>query len=342
MSDSSNLDYVTAKIHAIASRSIINKNFTEYKKIKTIEDLHKKMFPDDKIQTSTRYLYTRVEQLSKEEFFKNLNMLSSHFFYKNRIINTLISQYEIENIITVVNGYYTNLKTINKLFEFNTGSGLDYDVLYKKDLADLDTVKSFLKDSIFSFVLPFIEKRDPFYKIENELDKFYYKSLHHAIKSTGETDIKLMSLIREEMNWENIRWAFRSKIFFKKTFEDIEDTFIKESGLIDFNLIKTIFDIQFVAGETNRIFGPYPQIFRDIIAKAFNAEGDLSLSMLEELIDERLIKQYCLAFYVGEGMLPVVAFFYLKRKEYRNIIELVESLKYNMSMDNPQNSKIGS
>jgi hypothetical protein len=85
MADNSNLDYITAKIHAIASRSIIDKNFTEYKKIKTIEELHKKMFPDDKVQISARDLYTRVEQLSKEAFFKNLNMLSSHFFHSNNI-----------------------------------------------------------------------------------------------------------------------------------------------------------------------------------------------------------------------------------------------------------------
>ena len=331
MADGSNLDYITARIHAMMSRSIINENLIEYKKIKTIEELHKKKFPDDKVPTPTRYLYKRVEQLSKEEFFNSLNMLSSHFFCNNKIINTLISRYEIENIITVVNGYYTGLKIIDKLFEFKTRNGLVYDVLYKKDMLDLDTVKSFLKDSMFGFVIPLIEKREELHKVENQLDKFYYSNLYHYIKSSDEANIKLLSLIREEMNWENIRWAFRSKIFFKKTYEETENTFVKVSGLIDFSLIKAIFDIQFLSGEINRILGPFPQVFKDIISKSFDNEGDLSLTTLEGLIDERLIKQYYLSFYTGNGMLPVVAFFYLKRKEYKNIIGLVESLKYNIN-----------
>jgi len=331
MADGSSLDYITAKIHSIISHSIIDKNFIEYKKIKTIEELHKKMFPNDKIQISTRYLYKRVEELSKEEFFKNLNTLSSYFFHSNKIINTLISQYEIENIVAVVNGYYTGLKVIDKLFEFKTGSGLNYDILYKKDISDFDTVKSFFKDSIFEFIIPFIEKREPLYKVENQLDKFYYSTLYRYVKSSGDTDIKLLSLIKEKMNWENIRWAFRSKVFFKKTYEDVEDTFIKASGLIELNLIKTIFDIQYVSGEINRILGSFPQVFKDIISKSFNNEGDFSLTTLEELINERLMKQYYLSFYTGSGMLPIIAFFYLKRKEYKNIVELVESLKYNIS-----------
>jgi vacuolar-type H+-ATPase subunit C/Vma6 len=147
---------------------------------------------------------------------------------------------------------------------------------------------------------------------------------------SGEANIKLLSLIREKINWENIRWALRSKIFFKKTFEETEDTFVKTAGLIDLNLIKAIFDIQFIGSEINRIFGSFPQVFKDIISKSFSSEGNLSLTTLEELIDERLLRQYYLSFYTGSGMLPIIAFFYLKRKEYKNIVELVESLKYNI------------
>jgi vacuolar-type H+-ATPase subunit C/Vma6 len=327
----SNYDYVLAKLHAIHSRSIVGENFNRLKQITSIEKLHKELFPEDVEPATTKKLYSRIETLFKDRIYHEINDVARFFGYSNEVVNSIVLLYELDNVKIIINSHLSGLKTVTQLFHHKLSKSLDYTYLYTCDISDFRNIQKLLKGTPFKFILNFVEQRKDIYVIENELDKFYYTNILNSLKMFPEEEKgKVLRILREEMNWQNILWAFRTKIFYGKTFAEMKDSFIKSGGLISIDLIKKIYDMQFIPNECARIFKDFPQQYQDIVLKTAKEDGNIDVPLLEEKVEAKLTDLYMKFFYIGNNVLPIISFIYMKKNEYRNIIKLVESVKYNL------------
>ena len=328
-----NYDYVLAKIHAIHSKSVVGDNFRRLREVQSIEKLHKELFPEDVEPVMQRKLYNRVEHLLKKRIYSNISDVARFYNYKNQLVNNIIMIYEIDNIKIVLNSHLAGLKTIGDLPVLKRPDAIDYNFLYTSDVSDFRNISKLLRSTPFDFILPFVQKKQDIYFIENELDKFYYKNIIDSLKLfSGEGKEQILKILHEEINWLNIMWAFRTKIYYRKNFNDIQDSFITDTGLISPDMLKKIYELQLIPNEVSTIFKSYPKIYRELIIGSFNDDGDIDLTALEEKISDKLSKLYTKYFYIGGNVLAIISFIYIKKNEYKNVVKLVESLRYNLPM----------
>ena len=129
-------DYLQAKLHGIHSKSIIGENYKKLKKIRSIEALRKKLFPDDTKQISEQMLYNYLEKKFKYKVFKQINYISKFYNDKNKFINNIILRYEIDNVKLLISAYYEQNKNIEELFEVELENTLNYQLIYKSDISN--------------------------------------------------------------------------------------------------------------------------------------------------------------------------------------------------------------
>ncbi len=330
---SNNFDYVISKLHALNSKNFIGEKYKILSKISSIEHLHKELFPDDTEPVLVKKLYTRVEMLYKEKVLKEIIDISKYFNFSNEIINSIILSYEIDNIKILINSHLSGIKSIKELIMFKTKRPLDYNLLFSCDISDFKNIQIILKRTSYKFILPNIEQKNDLFLIENLLDKYYYNNIINSLKKASSAErINLNKIIVEEMNWQNILWALRTKIYYEKNFEEMKDTFISYSGLISQDKLKKIYEMQFIPNEYNKIFNDYPKKFQEIILSSMNENGEINLPLLEDKVNQRLINMYIKYFYINRNILAVISYIFIKKFEYNNIIKLVESLRYKIPL----------
>ncbi len=329
-------DFLQAKLHGIHSKSIVGDNFNKLKKIKSIDVLKKQLFPDDNSIVSERSLYGYLEKMFKNKIFKHINYISKFFNFNNQFINNMILRYEIDNVKLLVSTFYAGSKTIQEMFEVELIETLDYQLIYSLDVSELNNIKLVLKDSIFKFIIPLLEEKKDLFYIENMLDKFYYENLLHSLENLKNYEIDILKkIILFEMNWQNIAWAFRVKLYYKKSFANIKDSFLAFKGLINLERLEKIFQLEFIPEEAKKIFAGFPPRYYDIILKSFNEHGDFDLPLLEENITKELMARYTNYFFVENfNVLPLISFIYIKKNEYLNVVKLIESIRYNLNLEN--------
>lgn len=323
------IDFVLAKIHGIHSKSVVGDNFDRLRKVDSIDSLNKELFGVDKSGFTSKKLYTDIERNFKMRVYKEITELSKYFDYKNILINNTILKYEIENVKTLVDGYLFKIKTDIDLFEVKLEKTLNYDLINKLDYTDFGNLKKILEPTIFKFVIDLIENKKDKYFIENELDKFYYRKLIESTSYLSKTEReKLKPIIIEEMNWQNIVWALRTKLYYNKIFSDVEQSFLTENGLISKATISKIFDLEFVRDEQDKILGGFPKIYRELIKNATSEDGDIDIPKLEIDADYRLYSLFIKSFYLEFNILAIIAFIHIKMREYNNVVKIVESIRY--------------
>jgi len=323
------IDFVLAKIHGIHSKSVVGDNFDRLRKVDSIDSLNKELFGVDKSGFTSKKLYTDIERNFKMRVYKEITELSKYFDYKNMLINNTILKYEIENVKTLVDGYLFKIKTDIDLFEVKLEKTLNYDLINKLDYTDFGNLKKILEPTIFKFVIDLIENKKDKYFIENELDKFYYRKLIESTSYLSKTEReKLKPIIIEEMNWQNIVWALRTKLYYNKIFSDVEQSFLTENGLIAKATISKIFDLEFVRDEQDKILGGFPKIYRELIKNATSEDGDIDIPKLEIDADYRLYSLFIKSFYLEFNILAIIAFIHIKMREYNNVVKIVESIRY--------------
>ncbi|HNZ25887.1 MAG TPA: V-type ATPase subunit [Spirochaetota bacterium] len=327
------IDFVLAKIHGIHSKSVVGDNYERLRKIDSIDSLNKELFGGDKIGGASKRLYTDIEKKFKIKVYKEITELSKYFDYKNVFINNTILKYEIENVKNLVNAHILKIKTDIELFEVKLENTLNYDMVNKLDYTDFANLKKILEPTIFNFVINLVENKNDKYFIENELDKFYYRKLVESTSRLSKTERdKLKPIILEEMNWQNIVWALRTKLYYNKIFSDVEQSFLTESGLIPKAKISKIFDLEFIRDEQDKILSGFPTIYRELIKSATSEEGDIDIPKLEIDVDYRLYSLYIKNFYLEFNILAIIAFIHIKMKEYNNVVKIVESIRYKTSL----------
>ncbi len=211
---------------------------------------------------------------------------------------------------------------------------LNYKKIYSLDISQLVNIKSILKNTIFDFLIKYIESKYDIFNIENKIDIFYYQRLLESLKNYSLYEKKILSkIILEEINWQNITWAFRLKVHYSMNFNDVKENFMTFIGLITLENIEKIFKLNFIPGEAIKTFNNFPKQYKEIIINSFKEDGNIDLNELEIKAIERLNIIYSRYFFCENfNILPVISFIYLKRNEYFNVIKLIESIRYKINL----------
>ncbi|MBN2544778.1 MAG: V-type ATPase subunit [Spirochaetes bacterium] len=328
-------DYIQAKLHGMHSKSIIRENFNKLKKINSIEKLAKELFPEDSFLYTGSEIYNEIEKKYKYKIFGQLNFIAKYFEFKNKLINNMLLKYELDNIKLILNAYFLKQKNVSEMFELSIINILDYKKIKNLDLSNFENIRAILSDTDFSFLIPLILETEYPFIIENTLDKYYFSLLVDSLKSFNKYIYNNMKeILIYEMNWQNIIWAFRTKIYYKKTFKNVADTFINHNWLIPVEKLEPIFDLTFIPDEQEKLLNHLPSSYYNFILNFFNKEGEFNVIAFEEKISESVINHYSKFFFIENfNILPIVSFIYLKYIEYNNIIKITESLRYNLKME---------
>ena len=250
------IDFIIAKIHGIHSKSVLGENYIKLKKVDSIEKLNRELFDEERTEIPTKKLYTEIERIFKKKIYKQILDISRYFNHNNELINSAILKFEIENVKIIINSYINKDKSVKNLFEIKLQKTIDYQLLYKIDITDFNNIKRLFDNTIFKFVVPMLESNSDRFLIENELDKFYYKNILSSIERLKTVSkSKILSLLIEEINWQNIIWALRTKFYFNRSFHDIEKSFFTYKGVITKESLRNIFELDFVPNEIDKIFG---------------------------------------------------------------------------------------
>jgi|GEM_PF-1241984 len=329
----SKYDYLLAKLHAKHSKSIIGENFESLKKIKSIENLYKTLLPDEMKKVTPLLIHSELEKKIKVKIFNEINNISKYFEYKNPLINNLILRYEIDNLKYLINAYYQKKQQISDLFEIDLKNTLDYKMIYTLDISKKENIIKILKKTIFKGLIKLINNDKDALFIENYIDKNYYSKLLDSTKQFSNYEReKIKKLIIEEINWQNILWAFRTKIFYNKTFDDIREYFMNIKGAIPVKYLEIIYMIQFTSAEIKNKMNKIPGRYKKHIIDSIDNNGNIDVIGMENKILKELQKRYSKYFYIEYfNILPVISFIYIKKTEYSNIVSLIESIRYKIT-----------
>lgn len=326
-------DYLISKLHALQSQSIILKNYEKLSKITDNQQLLKKIFPD------TNYINVNslidIERQAKSYMISQFKIIIKHLGNHEELINVLLARYEIENLKHLIKCFFSNKKKIIELTETHSYYSLDYEKIYSSDISSTSIIETLLKDTVFSFVIEMIQNNETEFKIIYTIDKFYYKLLIDAAKKyTPNQTNKLIHIFKEEIDWQNITWALRLKIYYNKKFNEVKDSFILVNNKnitlnITEDILKKIFELSYIPeeNEIDIITKILPKEYSNKIHFAYN-NGLFELSLLEKKLYEYLNKMYISFFYKEAfNILPIISFIFLKKKEYTLTVSLFENLK---------------
>jgi vacuolar-type H+-ATPase subunit C/Vma6 len=325
-------DYIQAKLHGIYAKSMVRENLEQLKKARSLENAYPLLFPAQKLAPDEQLAYSRVERRFKEKIFKQINFVAHYFAFKNNFLNSLIQKEEVENVKLLLKHYFEPHNRRPNFFPIEMVNTLDYRKIDQANLANFKEIQDILQDTVFSFVLPLVEKKQDVLFIENRLDQFYYECQLNALNELTPYERKrLQKLIWQEMNWQNICWAFRLKVYYHKSFSKFQNTFLSGPNLISLAQIDRIFELEYLP-EDKSLFKGYPHIYQKIIYDCLSSEGDWDVPRLEALAQNKVEQGYSHYFYIENfNILPLVAFIYLKKKEYYNVVRIIENLRYNQS-----------
>lgn len=186
-------------------------------------------------------------------------------------------------------------------------------------VSDVNTLLTLLKGTEYeSVVTTYLEQegfgnRSLFY-LENRLDKHYFIQLYHFVMKQKEKN--LIALVGKQIDLFNIQWSYRAKQFHGLTDQETEDImipiFYRLTKKMTTDLIKT-------------------SHFEDILVKT----PYLSLSQNMDEMEAR-VARYLFSLYRSDlrknayDISTVISYLELKQIEIKNIITIMEGVRYGL------------
>lgn len=252
-----------------------------------------------------------------------------HYFsgYSKEFIKLLLVRYEIEDLKILLRGIEAE-KDPDKMraafIYLGQYSKVDYDELAKsRSIGDLiDSLKDTIYYSILQSAYPHYEETHNLFHMEMNLDLSYFRMIKKMIKKLSMDDNKILSkLIGMQVDLFNIIWIYRCKTYYELAPEQILNYTIDLYYSLDLQVVKemcqavSIEELEKTVQKTS-----YRKIFEE---KKF-----------EEILQGRAVQQYFYQTFhkaMKRGQLnlgTVLSYFKLKEYEIRDLITLIEMVRY--------------
>ena len=315
------LGYVLAKIHGIHSKSVNGETLARYSKIDSIDKLEKALFAGEAADTPTKQIYTRVEERFRDKIIGQITDITNYLGNDNRLINSFLMRYEIENVKRIVRAVINGENTIPTLTKLNIPNGLDYALIAKTNFTEQNALQNVLSNTVFSFVID-IAKNKNVSATDIALDKFYYTNLISAAKTLPkEQKETLLGIITDEINLTNIIWMMRLIRYYKMDDEQIKSMLITAEGVLTAEELLPMMNTD--STKESKVIRKYRSIFENVFVND-NTDITKADKSAEQYINHRYRKMFTEEY----NILTVIAYIYIKMQEYSDIVQIVETLRY--------------
>lgn len=273
-----------------------------------------------------------LEKILKKDYVKNFEKLGHYFngVYKD-VFKTLFMKLEVEDLKVILRGKYIK-KSNDELKSLMLAEGklnnFDYDSII--NAKDIESAIQNLKDTLYyKHLAPLVSsiKDEGLFRIETSLDFIYFSFLRKCLNKIDKEDREILhKIIGTESDLLNIQWVFRGKFYYKLNPEELLNYTIYDSYKLKREELKKL-SYAHDSNEFNEIIKKLP--YKDVFDEDKNSEYLVERQML-------LFLRNMFDGFKREGNMNiscVVAYLELQYLEIRNVISIVENIRYGIGAE---------
>lgn len=327
MSDLKKFAHVNAKIKGMYGKKINNDEYMELIKQTDLEGIAiilKEKFDYLKNLDENEPKREQIELLLKMDLVNDVVKIEKVLDDNSkRILKLYMEKYKIEYI----KNRYMYLM-LGKKQEINKIRNLSE--LYK-EIDELDSCRNlqeffeFIKDIKYNKIflkynsVYFGPENKSLFKLENELEKIYFEDLYKDIKKMKENNVR--DIIGKQIDLFNVLWIYRSQKYYGYSSE-IKENLIQVNYKLDEKEINEL-----LSGKN------YQDVLKKTIyVKVIEFEGNLEEKIIKYL-NTLYIKKFKTDMF---DMSMVISYIELKEQQIKNIINIIEGVRYDMNRQDIQ------
>jgi V/A-type H+-transporting ATPase subunit C len=272
-----------------------------------------------------------LENLVKQNLVKNIDKIIHYFTddYKN-FIKILYAKYEIEDLKGIARAVYNGEDGLDYKGSVFIGkySRLDKDKIFEaKSIRDI--IFALKGSEFYKFLIPLVDGNftENMFRFEMILDMSYYTILQREWSKLSKRDIDILKQAQGTIaDLLNIQWIYRGIKFYRLSPEELLNYTINIGYRLNFNLLKTLCYASSL-DEFFRIIKDtrYGFMFKEDETTDIYMERRLERHIYFEL--KALVRNHSLS------IISAFAFIIFLEFEVRDIIAIVEAIRYNIPAD---------
>jgi V/A-type H+-transporting ATPase subunit C len=272
-----------------------------------------------------------LENLVKQNMVKNIDKIIHYFTddYKG-FVKTLYAKYEIEDLKGIARAVYNGEDGLDFKGSVFIGkySRLDKDKIFEaKSIRDI--ILALRGSEFYKFLMPLVDGNitENMFRFEMTLDMSYYTLLQRGWSKLSKGDMDILKQAQGTIaDLLNIQWIYRGIKFYRLSPEELLNYTINIGYRLSFNLLKTLC----YASSLDEFFGivkdtRYSFMFKEDETTDIYMERRLERHIYFEL--KALVRNHNLS------IINAFAFIIFLEFEVRDIIAMVEAIRYNIPAD---------
>ncbi len=329
-----NMDFgaINAKMKAMHGRLLTYEDYNSLCNLKSVDELGRrlkeypvygKVMPDIGDRELHRGYLEQKIVLSLHEDFLSIYKFISNFDIRNFLERFFIIN-EIHTIKLLLCTIYDERDinyTLPELHEL-LGNKLKIDVLKLKNSKNVpEFINNLAGTEFYNILANVYTENTPLFKLETQLDLYYYINLWKAKnKYLDKVNSKLVNkLVGTEIDSQNILWIFRLKKYYNMPSSLIYTYLIPINYNLKTNILSRMVEAKSVEDLTNEIQNsPY--------AKFFSEEIIIETNFYKE--QAKIYKNSEIMY--QKSLAVTLSYIFLKKLEIKNIISLVEGIRYKL------------
>jgi V/A-type H+-transporting ATPase subunit C len=280
----------------------------------------------------TEYVHRgMLENLIKQNMVRSIDRIIHYFTgdYKD-FIKTLYAKYEIEELKTIARAVYNgkNAADFKSSVFIGKYSRLDTSKIFEARYVS-DIILALEGSEFYKYLMPLVDGNftENLFRFEMVMDMSYYTILQREWNKLSKQDVKILQhaqgIITDLLN---IQWIYRGKKFYKLSPEELLNYTINLGYRLDFNSLKAL------------CYTPSLEEFYKLVKTtrySFMFKEDETTDIYMERRMERHIYFELKALVRNYNLSIISAFAYIMLLEYevRDIISIVEAIRYRVPAD---------
>ena len=297
----------------------MGKNYRDILRLKKITELYDLLFPGERTEAPEKGLSTELERRITRSSIRSMTYVLDILRSPVPILLHILRKYEYQNVKTLARGMASGHVDATHMWDLGKYATLRYE-------AGQDPEKS-LAASSYAWVVAQV-KSTPIAKVENSLDREYYRLLQSLALDLPSADrVGVLRMIMLQVTLANVIWALRLRFYFRMDWERARDLLIPGMHGTRLEPLARIFEIAPDAVEEWKTW-KYGWLLEDQFGDSFHApdpmKAELSCRQMLYTKARQLFHQN--PFSLG----PLVAYFTLKDQEASLLTTAVEVLQLSL------------
>ena len=331
---------INARIRAITGKMLNDEDYKALINFTTVQEifnyLYNNTYYHDKLgELSGLDVHRRrLELILKKSFLEDYLTISRYLRSSSKeFFQHLFKKFEIEDLKMLL-----RTMLIEHDEDYFTDSLIYLDVNSKIDIQKLTSIESFqdllaiFKETEYYGVLKRFadnyEQDRNLFPIEMSLDLQYFSKLEKLGRKTGKNDYKYIEeLVGAQVDLLNIQWIYRIKKYYSLSSTEILNYIIPFHYKVSREDFKKMSQVDEPSNILN--FIPYKR-YRDLFEKATTNNNDIFEKYFLSFLLNKSLKVKSLSFFsIGN----IIAYLFIKEHEIRDIITIVEGVRYSLNVD---------